>query len=77
MSAGINLHSLGEGLVPVFEEHEARSEANKEMDEWYVMSPMARAFIVAQRRIRIAMKNLQAEAEIDKSIRESNKVRKK
>lgn len=77
VSAGINLRSLGAGLVPIFEEHEARVEANKEMDEWYALPPMERAFIVAQRRIRIAMKNLQAEAEIDKSIRETRKIGRK
>lgn len=77
VSAGINLRSLGQGMVPVFEEHEARTEADKSMDEWYAMSPMERAFIVAQRRIRIAMKNIQAEAEIKKSIQETNKIRKK
>jgi hypothetical protein len=73
VNAGINLHSLGNGLVPVFEEHEARLEAQYEMDKWYDLSPMERAFIVAHRRLRIAMKNLQSEAEIRKSIADSKK----
>jgi hypothetical protein len=73
VSAGISLRSLGNDLVPLFEEHEARVERGYDIDGWYSLSSMERAFCVAQRRIRIAMKNLQSEAEIDKSKREANK----
>lgn len=73
VSAGINLRSLGNGLVPIFEEHETREEAGYSMDAWYELSPMERAFAVARRRIRNAMKNLQAEAEIRQAKREANK----
>lgn len=73
VSAGINLRSLGNGLVPIFEEHETRTEIGKSIDEWYAMTHMERAFSVAQRRVRNAMKNLQAEAEIRQAKKEANR----
>lgn len=64
MSAGIRLRSLGIGMVPVYEEQEARLERNISMRQWEEMTVDEKALIVAMRRIRIAMQNLQTEAEI-------------
>jgi hypothetical protein len=64
VSAGIRLRSLGIGMVPVYEEQEARLERNISMRQWEEMTVDEKALIVAMRRIRIAMQNLQTEAEI-------------
>lgn len=72
VSAGIRLGSLGEDMVPLFEEHTARLERNIRLKDWYEMEPMERAMVVAVRRLDNAMKNHQAEAEIRHS---KNKAR--
>lgn len=64
MSAGIRLRSLGIGMVPLYEEHEARLERDIDLAHWERMEADEKAFIVAMRRIRIAIGNLQTEAEI-------------
>lgn len=76
VSAGISLRSLGEDFIPFFEEHEARAERGYEIDDWYRLTPMERALVVAQHKIGIAMKNLQADAEIERSRREVEKGQK-
>lgn len=65
--------SIGPGMVPVFEEHSARLERNYRIEEWYAMDPLERAMIVAVRRIDIAAKNHQTEAEIQESKRNMGK----
>lgn len=67
VSAGIYLRLFGEGIVPLFEEQENRLEQHIELDTWASMSSTEKALIVAMRRIRIAMHNLQSEAEIKNS----------
>lgn len=67
VSAGVMWGSLGEGFVPIFEEHTARLERNYSLKEWYALDPMERALVVAMRRIDIATKNLQSDAEIRKA----------
>lgn len=64
MSAGIRLRSLGIGMIPLYEEHEARLERNIDLGQWERMEVDEKAFIVAMRRVRIAISNLQTEAEI-------------
>lgn len=64
VNAGIHLRVLAEGLVPVYEEHEARLERGIRLREWDEMEALEKALIVAQRRIRNAVQNLQSEAEI-------------
>lgn len=67
MSAGIRWRSLGSDMVPIFEEHLARSEKKYTLEEWYALDPMDRAMIIAIRRIDNASKNHQAQAEIKAS----------
>lgn len=64
VSSGAQMRMLGVGMVPIFEEHTARLERNIRLDEWETMDPFEKALIIAQRRIQIAVDNLQAEAQI-------------
>ena len=64
ISAGIHWRALGADMVPIYEEHSARMERNIDINQWYAMEPMDRAMIVAVRRIDVASKNHQTEAEI-------------
>lgn len=64
MSAGIGLRSLGEGAVPIQEEHEARLERGIGISAWMEMDPMEKALLIATRRVRFAMDNLNAEAQV-------------
>lgn len=74
VNVGVRLRTFfGEGMVPIFEEQSARLEAGIRVEEWSRMDRMEKALIVAHRRIRIAMQNLQAEAEIKKAESESKK----
>ena len=61
-------------MVPVQEEHEARLERNIGLDDWGRMVMMEKALIIANRRIRIAIQNLNNEAEIKKMERESKRT---
>jgi hypothetical protein len=67
VSAGIYLRLFGEGIVSLFEEQENRLERNIDLETWANMPPTEKALIVAMRRIRTAMHNLQSEAEIKNS----------
>jgi hypothetical protein len=51
ISAGIRVRSLAAGLVPVFEEHDARKGEGYTLKEWYQMMPEERAMVVALYRI--------------------------
>lgn len=61
-------------MVPIFEEHAARLEKNYKLREWYELDSMERAMIIAVRRIEIAAKNQQTEAEINKSKQDAKKA---
>jgi len=63
ISAGIKLGAIGEGMVPIFEEHSARLERGYSLEQWYALAPMERAIVIAVRRIDVATKNHQQEAE--------------
>jgi len=73
VSAGIQWGAIGVGMVPIFEEHSARLERGYTIDNWRALDSMERAIVIAVRRVDIASKNLQAEAEIRKTNREMNK----
>ena len=75
MSAGVELRSPADGIVPIYEEHEARLERNIGIEAWMEMDEREKAIIVAARRIRIAISNLQSEAEIKQSEREARRKR--
>jgi len=64
ISAGIRLRSLGNGMIPVFEEHEVRVDNKMSLTEWDELPYMERVIIVAVSRIKKSMSNLQAEAEL-------------
>jgi len=61
---------MARGIVPIYEEHEARLERGIGVDAWMEMDEREKALIIAARRTRIAIANLQAEAEIEQSNRE-------
>lgn len=73
VSTGVYLRTLGSNLVPVYEEHSARLERNIRLEDWDVMDTFEKALIIAQRRIRIALDNLQAEAQIKAAQRKGAK----
>ena len=73
VSAGISLRLLGNGMVPVFEEHSARLERGISVRAWMEMDETEKALILARRRISIQMQNLQTEAELAKAKREAKK----
>jgi len=64
ISAGVQWKTLAPGLVPIFEEHQARLERNISLKDWAEMEEMEKAFVIAIRRNETAQKNLQADAEI-------------
>jgi hypothetical protein len=67
ISTGVMWRSYGNGLVPIYEEHSARLSKNIGIDVWMAMTGLERAFIIATRRIEMAIENQRAEAEIRKS----------
>lgn len=73
VSAGVMWGSLGADMVPLFEEHSARLERDYTLTEWYALDTMERALVVAHRRIDMASKNLQSEAEIRDAKRKARK----
>lgn len=77
ISAGVRWGSLDADMVPIFEEHAARLEKNYKLSEWYELDRMERAMIIAVRRIDIAAKNLQTEAEIKKAQQDAKKAGRK
>jgi len=64
VSSGAQLRTMGRNMVPVYEEHTARLEAGLDLAAWEVMDIFEKALIIAQRRTRIALENLQADAQI-------------
>ncbi len=55
---------IGIDMVPLHEEHEARLERGLNLEAWGRMPLMEKAMIIASRRIRIAISNINTEAEI-------------
>ena len=64
INAGIGIRSLAAGLVPLYEEHETRLERGYSVETWMNMDEREKALVLAARRIRIAIGNLQEEAQI-------------
>lgn len=73
VSAGIYLRSLGEGLVPLYEEHAVRLERNIDIQTWMRLDVTEKALMVAAHRLRIAIDNLQSEAQIEHAENEAKK----
>lgn len=70
ISSGVHVRGLGNELVPIQEEHEARLERGIGLDDWSRLPLIEKALIIAVRRNKIAMQNIQAEVEISKSERQ-------
>lgn len=75
VNAGIEWRSLGDGMVPIFEEHSARLERGFSIEAWYALDPMERAIVIAERRIDNAMKAHYAEAESRQMKRDAKRKR--
>lgn len=60
-------------MVPIFEEHAVRLERNYTLEQWADLDAMEKAIVIAVRRIDMAAKNLQIEAEIKKANHEMKK----
>jgi len=75
VSAGVRLRSYGVDMVPLYEEHTARLEHKIGLEAWSEMAELDKALIVASRRVRIAIHNLQEEAQIRHSEREAKRKR--
>lgn len=71
--SGVKLKSIGDGMVPMFEEHEARLERGIGLDAWGTMPLFEKALLIAHRRVRNAMSNLQTEAEMKDSERRAKR----
>ena len=66
VSAGVSLRSLGNGIVPVYEEHAARLDKGINIETWSNMGRIEKALVIASRRVGNALQNIQTEAEISK-----------
>lgn len=75
--SGAKLKILAEGMVPVFEEHEARVERGLSLEAWGTMPLYEKAMIIAIRRTNIALQNLQNEAEIRDAERKAKRRNKR
>lgn len=75
VSAGVRLRSYSTGLVPLYEEHETRLERGIGLEAWSEMEEMEKALIIAARRVRIAIHNLQEEAQIKQSEKQMKRKR--
>ena len=73
VSAGIGLRSLGNGMIPVFEEQDVRIDNKMSLAEWDELPYMERAMMVAVSRTKRAVSNLQSEAEIRNSERKQGR----
>lgn len=75
VSAGVQLRAFGREMVPLYEEHTARLESGTNLREWEAMDEMEKAIVIAQRRIRMALENLQADAQIKAAKRQAGRVK--
>ena len=75
VNAGVSLRIYGSKMIPLYEEHAARLERGIGLQAWGEMEEMEKALIVAARRIRIAIRNLQEEAQIKESERHMKRKR--
>ena len=73
ISSGVLYKSTLPGMVSPQEEHTARLERGLRLAEWLEMDVYERALLIANRRIRMAEHNLQADAEIRKAKRDAAK----
>lgn len=72
VDAGISWRLSNAGMVSYYEEHNARLQANIALEKWETMDYMDKALTVATLRVRNAIHNQQAEAEIRESRRKTH-----
>lgn len=70
INSGIRLKGVAASMVPIHEEHEARLERGINLETWMAMSMSEKALIVAVRRNRIAIQNIQSDTEVRHTKRE-------
>jgi len=73
VSSGAELKVIGADMVPLYEEHTARLEIGCNLKQWEEMDVTEKALVIAQRRIKIALENIQAEAQIRQAKRNSGR----
>lgn len=56
---------LGFDCVSPYEEHTARLERGFTLTVWEATDPWEKALVVASRRVRLALENLQSDAQIE------------
>jgi len=76
MATGIGYNIQISGLVPLYEEHDARIAAGYTIPAWRKLGPMGRAMEVAHYRLRGGIKNREQEVEAAHIERENKKRRK-
>lgn len=64
VNPGVQMKAMGAEMVPIYEEHTARLEAGYKLDDWTTLDMMEKALVIAQRRSRIALENIQSDAQI-------------
>ena len=69
----VELRVLGQAMVPIFEEHSARLDAGLRIAEWEGMDGWEKALVVAQRRMKNALENIQSEAQIEAARRHAGR----
>lgn len=74
---GVRLTAVGNDIVPLQEEQEARLEYKITLDDWGRMDYREKALMIAVRRNRTAIQNIQTEAEINKTEQMTRNVRKR
>lgn len=74
VSTGVTFGVLVPGLVPPYEEHDARVAVRCTLTEWRAMEPAARALEVAHYRLRRAVSLHSEDARADAAERESKRA---
>jgi len=75
VNAGISFNIYGLNLIPVYEEQQTRVENRFTLAEWDALPYLDKVLSVAMRRIRLSIKNVQAEAELSESERKSKNIK--
>ena len=75
VSPNVRLRAVGASMVPLYEEHSARLNAKYSVREWEAMDVTEKALVIAQRRISVALENIQADAQIKHAKRNTGRRR--
>lgn len=75
VSPNVEVRAIGLGMVPIYEEHTVRLESGYKLNEWTALDVMEKALLVAVRRSRIALENIQADEQIKHAKRNAKRRR--